>query len=136
NKRARSGHRARRNISSRRRWWRTICAKGSLRSVTRANSLSRRSAPRRRARDAEALVDARIALEVFRQRAVRSVIDRQIRECGAIEAKALVVRREDQRSVGRQQLDHLAYQRRVIALDVEGAFHALGARVRRRVEED
>ena len=82
-----------------------------------------------------AAMHARIAREILRQGRRRDVADGAARLQCLIEAEALGIGREHQQSAGRQQPHAGIDELRMVALDVEHAFHALGVRERRRIEE-
>src|ERR1700681_4842199 len=90
----------------------------------------------RRGADLEAAVNARIALEIERQRLRRDVLELPALLYRRIRTKTLGVGREQQQTAWRQQPHAQLNQLGMIALDVEHSLHALGIRERGRIEKD
>ncbi len=82
-----------------------------------------------------AVVNARIAFEILRDRLPADVFDDELRECGGIELETSEIGREDQAPALAQQAHRAADHADVIALNVQHALHALGIREGRRIEK-
>ena len=81
-------------------------------------------------------MDARVALEILRQRGARDVGDFVAPADFGVQLELLRVVGEHQLAAGRQQRHAAVDERAVVALHIEDVVHALAVRERWRIEEN